>query len=336
MATLNLHNQINQDTVMVSGIFIDEYMPKANGEFVKIYLYLLRSRQKTNPKLSLSHMADIFHLTEHDVLRALSYWEKEGLLRLSFDFNHSLTDITLLDVITPNLPEPVDSSEEFTEPTPQMMENLSRDPNFCELLNIAEIYLKRTVKSTDWSILGYWYLMFHRSYDIIEYLIEYCVEQGHTNMNYIEAVARNWHEQRLFSISAIKDYTTSRSKIVYSVMRAFGLQNRGPSLKESEFIRKWNRTFSTEMILKACEKTMTAVHNPSFEYTDSILMSWKQAGITTLEQVAARDQEYQNKNKQTASIQSINRTNRKPSQFHNFKQRNTDYDELVASYYGYA
>ena len=43
MATLNLHNQINQDTVMVSGIFIDEYMPKANGEFVKIYLYLLRS-----------------------------------------------------------------------------------------------------------------------------------------------------------------------------------------------------------------------------------------------------------------------------------------------------
>ena len=118
-------------------------------------------------------------------------------------------------------------------------------------------------------------------------------------------------------------------------MRAFGLQNRGPSLKESEFIRKWNRTFSTEMILKACEKTMTAVHNPSFEYTDSILMSWKQAGITTLEQVAARDQEYQNKNKQTASIQSINRTNRKPSQFHNFKQRNTDYDELVASYYGY-
>ena len=49
MATLNLHNQINQDTVMVSGIFIDEYMPKANGEFVKIYLYLLRSRQKTNP-----------------------------------------------------------------------------------------------------------------------------------------------------------------------------------------------------------------------------------------------------------------------------------------------
>ena len=61
MATLNLHNQINQDTVMVSGIFIDEYMPKANGEFVKIYLYLLRSRQKTNPTLSLSHIADIFH-----------------------------------------------------------------------------------------------------------------------------------------------------------------------------------------------------------------------------------------------------------------------------------
>lgn len=338
MATLNLHNQINLDTVIVSGIFIDEYMPKANGEFVKIYLYLLRSRQQPNQSLSLSRMADVFHLTEHDVLRALSHWEKEGLLRLSFDFNHSLTDITLLDVTVPAPPEPPAAPiQEISECTPQMLESLSHDPSFCELLNVAEIYLKRTVKSTEWNILGYWYFMFQRSYDIMEYLIEYCVEQGYTNMNYIEAVARNWHSQGLFSISAIKDYTTSRSKIVYSIMRAFGLQNRGPSLKETEFIRKWSRTFSVDMILKACEKTMTAVHNPSFEYTDSILTSWKQSGVSTLEQVAAKDQEYQNKVKQTQTpaAQSFARTNRKPSQFHNFKQRSTDYDELVANYYGY-
>lgn len=356
MATLNLHNQINLDTVTVSGIFIDEYMPKANGEFVKIYLYLLRNWQRPNQTLSLSCMADVFHLTEQDVLRALSYWEKEGLLRLSFDFNHNLTDIILLDItspaipavtVAPKTPAPSNTAAPSTQtettisqppltPNPSMMETLSQDPSFCELLNVAEIYLKRTVQPMEQNILGYWYLMFECSYDIMEYLIEYCVEQGHTNMSYIETVARNWHEQHLFSIAAIKDYTTSRSKIVYSVMRAFGLQNRGPSLKETDFIRKWSRTFSVDMILKACEKTMTAVHNPSFEYTDSILTAWKQAGITTLEQVSARDKEYQTKQKQTPAAQPFGRVNRKPaSQFHNFKQRATDYDELVANYYGY-
>ena len=41
MATLNLHNKMTLDVITIPGIFIDQYMIEANGEFVKIYLYLL-------------------------------------------------------------------------------------------------------------------------------------------------------------------------------------------------------------------------------------------------------------------------------------------------------
>ena len=59
-------------------------MPGANGEFVKLYLYLLRCAG-TGRELSISSIADFFDHTEKDVRRALSYWEKLKLLKLRYD-----------------------------------------------------------------------------------------------------------------------------------------------------------------------------------------------------------------------------------------------------------
>ena len=101
MATLNLHNKMTLDVITIPGIFIDQYMIEANGEFVKIYLYLLRAMTNPTTSISVSQMADLFDHTEKDILRALTYWEKLGLLRLGFNSNHHLTDISLLDTFVP-------------------------------------------------------------------------------------------------------------------------------------------------------------------------------------------------------------------------------------------
>ena len=51
----------------VSTVFIDRYMPAANGTFVKIYLSLLLC-QKTHPeRLSLSYLADLLGETISDI-----------------------------------------------------------------------------------------------------------------------------------------------------------------------------------------------------------------------------------------------------------------------------
>ena len=43
MAKILIHSDSASSATSVSNIFIDEYMSDANGEFVKIYLYLLLS-----------------------------------------------------------------------------------------------------------------------------------------------------------------------------------------------------------------------------------------------------------------------------------------------------
>ncbi len=66
---------------MISNVFIDEYMPEAHGDYVKVYLYLLRHLYAPVPDLSVTSMAEHFDNTEKDILKAIQYWERQGLLK---------------------------------------------------------------------------------------------------------------------------------------------------------------------------------------------------------------------------------------------------------------
>lgn len=100
MGNIILKGNVTANVTVVSNYFLDEFMPKANGEFVKIYLYLLRisnSAVTADKALSVCKIADTFNHTEKDVLRALKYWEEAGLLSLTYD-NGNITAICLEDL----------------------------------------------------------------------------------------------------------------------------------------------------------------------------------------------------------------------------------------------
>ena len=61
----------------VADEFIDRYMAGANGEYVKVYLYILRHQGE---EITIEAIADALDHTESDVRRAVSYWEKLGIL----------------------------------------------------------------------------------------------------------------------------------------------------------------------------------------------------------------------------------------------------------------
>ena len=67
---------------MVPNEFIDRIMPAANGEYVKVFLYLLRHNGE---EITPAHIADALELTEGDVRRALMRWQREGLISVPLD-----------------------------------------------------------------------------------------------------------------------------------------------------------------------------------------------------------------------------------------------------------
>lgn len=66
----------------ISNSFIQSDMLDANGSYVKVYLYLSMCIQSGEKNLSISSLADKMENTEKDIIRALHYWEKKGLMLL--------------------------------------------------------------------------------------------------------------------------------------------------------------------------------------------------------------------------------------------------------------
>lgn len=326
MKKLTLNNPLQSSTTLLENEFIDKYMPEANGEYVKVYLLLLRHLNDPSVSLTVSRIADILDDTEKDVIRALNYWKKLGLLDYESKDERAASKASLA---------PSDEETEKAKSTPGM-KNITRFKSrkeLKELLFVAEQYLGKTLTVTDINTITYFYDELGMSADLIEYLIEYCVENGHKSIHYIEKVALSWSEQKITTIQEAKNKTILYNKNCYAVLNAYGIKGRAPAAAETAYIRRWNEEYglALEIILEACNRTMNTIHQPNFEYTESILKNWMDKKVKHLKDIEAVDLAYQKEKeaKKKAASTAPARQNQK-NKFNNFEGRTyEDMDDLA-------
>ena len=339
MSHITLHTDSPATTTCVPNAFIDDYMISASGEYVKIYLYLLRCINGNKNERSISKMADKFEHTEKDIKRALKYWEKMNLLRLEYNAEGELESICFQDS-SENVPaESGDDSDTCISAAPAApatpkrreysldeISDFSKKEEVKTLFFVAERYMRHPLTSNDFNTILYWYDTLQFSPELIEYLIEYCVENGHANTRYMDKVALNWKDSGIQTIEQAKQASSLHNQAYYAVIKSLGINNRNLVPFEMAFIEKWMKEygFSLDIITEACKRTIQAIHQPSFEYTDTILNSWKNNKIRHLEDIADLDAAYK-KNKKHTSASSPKVSNNK---FNNFSQRNYNYDQL--------
>ena len=344
MNHLELHNQCTESVTLVSNRFLDAYMPKANGEFVKIYLYLLRIMNDPNSELTLSSIADTFDCTENDVERALRYWDKKHVIQLTVNHQNTITGLTVL----PLAPEPdcgktqAQPASEISSPsqtaqndsasftlTADKVKELKQNEEIVQLLFIAEQYLGKTLSPTETSRILYFYEHLHFSVDLIEYLIEYCVSKGSKSIRYMEKVALSWAESGISSVDMAKQETNTYHKNYFTVLKAFGISGRTPVDSEIKFINRWLNEFgfTMDIITEACSRTVSQTGKASFQYTDGILNAWYKNGVRSLSDVRTQDQRYRenrDKREKSSSKPIAKATNK----FNNFHQRDYNFSDL--------
>lgn len=369
MSSLILSTESSEGYTSVSNIFISEYVPGANGEFVKVYLYLLHLMSLRSNNISISLLADTFNQTEADIMRALRYWDSLDVISLSFNGpGNGLSNIVLRDIKhtgqTANaMADPiaaesasVNSTSSYqtetvraakpdikqteviytAEPSKvsyskEQLNGFLANDNFSMLLFVIEQYMGRPLSTKETNSIVYFYDGLKLSTDLIEYLFEYCVEHNKKSINYIEKVALSWASKNIHTIAEAKEETSNHTDYVYQIMKAFGLSNREPAQHEKAMIAKWADTycFDTDMIIEACNRTIKAIHQPSFEYADTILANWKNSNVSSLEDVKKADAAYAAGNnikpKQTASSKPAN------NRFNNFQQRDKKSDDWYNS-----
>lgn len=326
MKTLTLTNQAKKTVTVLENEFIDRYMPKANGEYVKVYLMLLRHLDESASLPAPSRLADLLECTEKDILRAFKYWESQGLL----EYEEEAPDRSLQAEVSPSEASLTVAPVSGTDKSVNTGKHGNRK-EFKELLFVAEQYLGKTLSATDINAITYFYETLQMSADLIEYLIEYCVENGHKSIHYIQKVALSWHSQDIRTAEQAKTNSVLYNKNCYSILNAYGIKGRAPAASEIAYIRKWHEeyAFSLEIILEACDRTMNMIHQPNFEYTDSILKNWYKKNVHTLEDVSVLDAAFTRAKADKARQQTTQPS--KPSgrnKFNNFENRSYDMNDL--------
>lgn len=357
MARIALYKDNYADSTVVSNLFIDEYMKDANDAQLKVYFYLLRMLN-ADQAISVSGIADKFNHTEKDVIRALKYWEKQQILDLDFDENKALVGIHLRDLsaqatpasqhnvlltsgpvqaqntagnsmISAAVAQPVQTAPQETTPVytkpayslDQLREFKEREET-SQLLFIAEAYIGKPLTPSEIKTILFFTDVLHFSDDLIDYLLQYCVERGKKDFKYIEKVAVNWAEEGITTPKQAQKFSTRYDKSVYSIMNSLG-RSTAPTAKELEFINRWTREygFSTDIILEACERSSLATDRHRFEYAEGILSSWKNAGIHHKADIQQADATYQKKKATKPVAASSNR-------FTQFAQNSYDFAAL--------
>ncbi len=354
MNSLTLRIRNKTGATMVSNTFIDDYMADANGEFVKVYLYLLRCVSH-NKQLSISVIADKFNHTETDVIRALKYWEKMKLLKLSYtnnilmeiafidDFNDSSAEDDVKNTETAATQAPsttpvvstqvtADSKSKIPSYSADALKGFSENEDIKQIIFVAESYLGKTLSPSEMNTLMFFYddrdgLNF--TVDLIEYLIEYCVSKGHKSINqYARQTALAWREQEIKTVTQAKAQTIHYNADFYKIFNALGIKGRKMVPFEANYIEKWLNTYSftRDVIEYACEQTLSTIHQPDFKYTDSILTNWHGQNVKHIDDAKALNLKHQKKN--AALKAAAQTTSHAPARYSNLDQRTYNYDDL--------
>lgn len=335
----------------VSNDFIRNHMPAANGNYVKIYLYLLMTSQHTGTErnLSVSSLADLMECTENDILRALRYWEKNGLLYIAWQ-GDDISSIQLTQTGTFAQPEPVVETAATMVPetpapapavtptvptvsiperqtyTPLQAEALAKDIEINKTLDTIEQLLGEPVSPAHLQLVLYFMCDIGFSSDLVITLYETAVHKGKKKPNYIEAIGINWAKQGITTRAEAHAESESFSGKYSLVSKALGI-NRNLAPAEKDIIDSWDSYhFSSDVIEEACKRTVLQTGGTNLHYVAGILEDWHKKNVISLPDIEKCDEAFKRQKKQQGTKPVA-----KKNQFQNFPQRSysqSDYSSL--------
>ena len=325
--------------VQVPSWFITDYMPKALGGYIKVYLYLLTLSKEPNENgICLEDVCQKLDMLYSEVLQALKYWNQEKVLT----FTENADDDFEL-VFASEAPSQAAAQKKLpisktiiqqTRPeyrTDEINYYTQNSPDVTKLFKIAEQYLGRLLTISDQKILFSFYDWLHMPFDLIEFLIEYCTSNNHRAMHYIEKVAISWVDEGIMTVEQAKAKTVS-DKRYFQILSALGTSKSTLTPAEKKCMSKWLDTyhFHLDIILEACRKTVMQTNKPSLNYVDSILTSWFNEKVKTLDDIKALDKVHESKKllSESSSKVPLSSVPNKVSKFNNMYSHDWDFDEI--------
>ena len=246
--------------------FLQDYLPAAKGDYVKVYLWGLYACQNKGPEYSLDEMAQELFMTVPDIEAALRYWERRALVSRVSD----------------NPP-----AYRFYSPTQRQDASGPAVQADMEYVSFAEsVYAafgeRRKVSPAEIALAWEWVKDVGLPPEAVLMLLHHCIDQRgvHFSFKIAERLAVSMREAGVTSPDDAESFLQHNQAVhdgARKVLSRMG-KRRLPSEDELALYEKWTGEwgFEPQAVLDACRETTKG--DPSFKYLDGILGGMRSRG----------------------------------------------------------
>lgn len=265
------------DVTPVENLFIQEFMLKAPGDFVKVYIYgLSQCYHQKESENSIESFSHDLGLETSLVENALRYWERQGILSISEGEDNKIS------IKYHNIKDVLYNKNLDTEKA------LYRYRDFNQ--NLENIFKTRMLTPQEYLRIYDWIEVLHLPAEVVLMMIQFYVSKKgpKISINYLDKVAQNWAKEEINTLQKAEEYI-KRYESCYqetvAVLKYLGI-HRSPSKAELELYKKWTEQwgFSLNSILQTCRET-TKIQSPSMGYVDKILEKFYKLGLSSVEEI---------------------------------------------------
>lgn len=255
------------DTTPVENLFIQEYMLRADGEFVKVYIYGLMQCYHPVESASVKNIARDLGMEESRVENAFSYWERMGLVRRISDNPRVYAYENL-------------KQKELMRA--QDDDGLYHYKDFNNSLQ-AQFGSDRLLHPQDFACVYDWIEGLSLPEEVVLMLVSGQIRARGKKFQFrsLDQEARRWAEAGVRTIAdaeAMTHESSSRMEAVKQIYKKLGKRHAVSEPDEALYV-KWTREWAFEhaTILAACDETTKGV--PTFGYLDGILERMHKEGL---------------------------------------------------------
>ncbi len=260
----------SMNITVIDNTFIEDYLPYASGEQVRIYLwglYLCCNNELKSNLTTIDSFAESLGISTADVLNAFKFWQEQGLVQIVETTPPEIQYLPVKNAISKKKFK-ADKYEQFNLSVQSTISGRMITPNeFSEYYTLIETY--------------------HMSPEALLMIIKYCTDLKGKNVgyNYILAVAKNWANEGILNFSQVEeklqDLSETETKLK-EIFKALKL-SRKATLEEKQKYIKWTRKldFSDEVILYVAKQ----VTKGGFEKLDQKLTKYYEQHLMSVKEI---------------------------------------------------
>jgi len=305
----------------IPDIFFNEYLSMANGDFVKVYLYML-FLSKYNKDVKIGDLSKSLNLQFAVIQEAIKFWEDNGLIirKTNGYIIKDLQEIALNKLY----------KAKVTISDKDLENNLKTKQQAKAIEAICNSCFQGVMSPTWYNDILLWFSKYEFDEQVMMALFQYCYSKSALHKNYIQTVAEAWHQNKIKTYSDLEEYSMKQEKMNKSkniIAKKLGL-NRALTSFEEAYIDKWFTEYNYDLeIIEIALKKTTSKLNISFDYLDKIISDWYERKLKTKDDINKYLIEYKQKQKNIKELEKQSKVSNT-----NYKQRTYDnLDNLYAN-----